>query len=186
MLIFAYFGAAVESDSFIRLCKCEYDRLCTPCGGTAFDEDDAIVFISSALQLKQNDRLTPVQVCKRENETILREGKPRFVCEDVHFNLSHTEGLTICAFSSRDVGVDAEKLRPRDFSRFAFLGGDGSLSSCYKEWTRREAVLKLTGEGVGGIRSFYEREGVITREIWLSDEYVVQVAEYADTSEDAL
>jgi serine/threonine protein phosphatase PrpC len=37
-------------------------------------------------------------------------GKPFLVGYDVHFSISHTEGLVTCAISDKPIGVDAEKI----------------------------------------------------------------------------
>jgi 4'-phosphopantetheinyl transferase len=81
-------------------------------------------------------------------------GKPRLRAGELRFNVSHSEDLALYAFSRRrEVGVDIEAVRevpeadriapdwfsPADYRRFGFLG-------C---WTRREALAKGLGRGVG-------------------------------------
>jgi phosphopantetheinyl transferase len=40
-------------------------------------------------------------------------GKPRLARTDLHFNLSHTEGLIVCSFARFPVGVDVERMDRR-------------------------------------------------------------------------
>lgn len=87
------------------------------------------------------------------------EGKPCFPdFPQCHFNLSHSGTLLLCALSSRPVGVDIERVRPRreglfryaltqeEYDRFAALGGD--WPAFYTLWTRKEAWCKYTGLGL--------------------------------------
>jgi 4'-phosphopantetheinyl transferase len=96
-------------------------------------------------------------------------GKPSFaspetnVVTPVHFNLSHTEGMTLLAVClDHELGVDVEALRPMDdweeiaathFSAAenaelrSFDAADRS-HAFFRCWTRKEAFLKASGEGL--------------------------------------
>jgi 4'-phosphopantetheinyl transferase len=80
-----------------------------------------------------------------------------------HFNVSHSGCRALIGFSdSRDIGVDIEFMRAAggelDLARSFFsaaeyrslegLGRDTLLSSFYKIWTCKEAVLKACGAGI--------------------------------------
>lgn len=80
--------------------------------------------------------------------------------EDLHFNISHSKGFVVCAFSVGEgrVGVDAERLRdvlPRErqiklAERFFSEKEKKALAdgeSFVNLWTKREAYLKMTGDG---------------------------------------
>ncbi len=79
------------------------------------------------------------------------------------FNISHSGELNLCALTwGRSVGVDVESIRPvpdaeqivgRFFSEqekaaFRALAPDQKLEAFFRCWTRKEAYLKATGEGL--------------------------------------
>ncbi len=75
-----------------------------------------------------------------------------------YFSLSHTRGAVAVAVSSRDIGVDVERLgpaRPRVAERCftaeeqSYIGqSDNPGRAFYEVWTRKEAYLKYTGQGL--------------------------------------
>lgn len=96
---------------------------------------------------------------------ILDAGKPELQEEEsdrkLHFNLSHTASVGLLAVSSHPVGVDVEQVRQIDHSvpenYFSIselrdlkqLDGDAWLPGFFRCWTRKEAILKAEGLGVG-------------------------------------
>lgn len=92
------------------------------------------------------------------------QGKPSFVPqEDLHFNLSHSGDIVMAAFSSDPIGLDIECCgRSKDFQAIAcrfFLPEEADFVSqagadCeevfLRIWTAKEAIVKLTGEGLAG------------------------------------
>jgi 4'-phosphopantetheinyl transferase len=91
-------------------------------------------------------------------------GKPRLAGgAGPHFNLTHADGLALVAVSAdREVGVDVERVRPMDglgdLAARCFTGVErGALAAVaasqlaeafFAGWTRKEAFLKLGGEGL--------------------------------------
>lgn len=83
--------------------------------------------------------------------------------EKIHFNLSHSKGLSALAFSSKpEIGVDIEIIDPKfnfemianaHFSkaenRFLHTEKMESSNRFYTLWTRKEAFLKAVGIGIG-------------------------------------
>jgi 4'-phosphopantetheinyl transferase len=90
---------------------------------------------------------------------------------DPQFNLAHSENLALLAFAHTGaVGVDVEQVRPmpdadqlvaRFFSpreQFAFkqLPDEQKPAAFFNLWTRKEAWLKATGDGIGHLLSQVE------------------------------
>ena len=82
---------------------------------------------------------------------------------DLHFNLSHTEGVTVVALARhRQVGIDVERIREdtnalelaeRFFSRKEVLWLQSQpavqhIPSFFTCWTAKEAYIKAQGEGL--------------------------------------
>lgn len=108
---------------------------------------------------------------------ITKSGKPFFEnIAGLHFNISHSGSEVAIAFSTKPVGFDMEVLdRKRDClaiaerfftaeeSREVKMAGDSANKLFARLWTAKEAMLKLSGEGlVGGLNratSLSEKEG---------------------------
>jgi len=100
-------------------------------------------------------------------------GKPELItaCEGVrrtggalHFNLAHSEGVGVLAVTQTGpVGVDVEQVRrlqefnelvsqffsAREAAEFSKLPWEQQPAAFFNLWTRKEALLKATGEGIG-------------------------------------
>ena len=108
---------------------------------------------------------------------ITKSGKPFFEnIAGLHFNISHSGSEVAIAFSASPVGFDMEVVdRKRDClaiagrfftakeSREVEMAGDSANELFVRLWTAKEAMLKLSGEGlVGGLHraiSLSEQEG---------------------------
>jgi phosphopantetheinyl transferase len=95
-----------------------------------------------------------------------QHGKPFVLGGQLHFNLTHSHGLTIIAVSRTEVGVDVEKmviprggypllqqigrrlLTPDDSTHRAGLDDAQYLDAFYQTWTQVEAYSKLLGRGL--------------------------------------
>jgi len=94
-------------------------------------------------------------------------GKPSlarpFAAEDLRFNLSHADGLALYAIArGREVGVDVERVRPlpdaehiaarffspREQAALRSLPAVERAAGFFACWTRKEAFLKATGDGL--------------------------------------
>lgn len=103
--------------------------------------------------LKKHFGITSYTIEKNE------KGKP-FLLEfpDVHFNISHCDGLAVCGISDREIGVDAELIRSYNGNvmKRIFSAEEQSLiavsespdTDFFKIWTLKESLCKFTGDGI--------------------------------------
>lgn len=88
---------------------------------------------------------------------------PDFASTGIHFNLAHTDDLALIAVTRIGmIGIDVESVRPvkemdalvaRFFSAheselFQNVAVDQKPAAFFNLWTRKEALLKATGEGI--------------------------------------
>ncbi|MBI2501990.1 MAG: 4'-phosphopantetheinyl transferase superfamily protein [Candidatus Latescibacteria bacterium] len=98
------------------------------------------------------------------------QGKPALADQALCFNLSHSQGLALCAFSrARPVGIDVERLRPqvageqiarrffspREVEALQQVDPTRRTEAFFACWTRKEAYLKARGQGLSlGLHRF--------------------------------
>jgi len=91
-------------------------------------------------------------------------GKPGLAKENLRFNLSHSGDLALIAVArERELGIDVEEMRPMDdlrsiakrffapqeAQRIAAMTDSATITRAFFEcWTRKEAFIKATGEGL--------------------------------------
>ena len=86
-------------------------------------------------------------------------GKPAIAGRpDIHFNLSHCREAALCVVSDRPVGVDIESIREYKETLVRYTMNDQEQALIFaaprpavaftRLWTQKEAVLKLSGEGL--------------------------------------
>lgn len=82
-----------------------------------------------------------------------------FLPAELDFNLSHSGGQVICAFSQRGrLGIDVEQILPIDLEDFRGVFTEAEWQTIvqapqpehqfYQFWTRKEAVVKAVGKGL--------------------------------------
>jgi 4'-phosphopantetheinyl transferase len=131
-------------------------------------------------------------------------GKPRLRDESpdgLRFNMSHSGDMAVLAvIRGREVGVDIEALHypapdtgafraffsPCELSSIEACAGGERATTFYRTWTRKEALLKATGEGLGGMDADLDlssgddlwRHGVSwhVRDLDLQPEYAAAIA----------
>lgn len=86
-------------------------------------------------------------------------GKPYVVgYEQVHFNISHSDNICICAVDDMPIGIDIQKMKPCRFDlitkRFftqeeqeRYILEGKNQTAFYRMWTKRESVGKYLGVG---------------------------------------
>ena len=102
---------------------------------------------------KTGNPLPPIEKTER--------GKPYFVGSDLHFSITHTPRHAFCALAEMPLGIDAEEiggrkpLRLSDMARRWFsedeqaaFFADPTRKCFLRIWTRKEALIKWTGEGM--------------------------------------
>ena len=77
---------------------------------------------------------------------------------DSHFNISHCRETVVCAIARRPVGIDVESIHSFRESLVAYTMNEKEVEQIKRAerpdvefirlWTMKEAVLKLTGEGI--------------------------------------
>ena len=84
------------------------------------------------------------------------KGKPFAKGLDVHFNVSHSAGIVVCAVSDNEIGIDIEKIKPINpeaAKKFACPDELEYISShkngFFEIWTLKEAYFKCIGSGLG-------------------------------------
>ena len=100
-------------------------------------------------------------------------GKPSILGHpEIHFNLSHCREAAVCIISDHPVGVDVESVRPLKDSLAEYTMNDAELDEIRQAanpalqftrfWTMKEALLKLTGEGINNhLKNVLDRSDVI-------------------------
>lgn len=115
-------------------------------------EGDAWKLLSALLKARYGLPALP-RVARQEG------GKPCFPEHpQLHFNLSHSAGLALCAVGEAPLGVDVERVRPRrpGLAEYAlspeeyrwYQAGGGGWERFYTLWTLKEARVKCTGQGL--------------------------------------
>ena len=88
---------------------------------------------------------------------------PMHAGSNIAFNVAHSGGVALLAFTlGRDVGVDVEQIRddfelegiarryfsPREQEQLAALPEVGKAEAFFRCWSRKEAYIKATGDGL--------------------------------------
>jgi 4'-phosphopantetheinyl transferase len=95
-------------------------------------------------------------------------GKPCLEsCPGLHFNVSHSGDVVLCAFDNKPVGVDVERIKDRGleiaerfFSKIEYEWlmhrNETDRTECFFDlWTLKESYIKALGKGISkGLRSF--------------------------------
>ncbi|MCU0467364.1 MAG: 4'-phosphopantetheinyl transferase superfamily protein [Arcicella sp.] len=101
------------------------------------------------------------------------------LCEQLDFNISHSNNYIVCVISNQGrVGIDIEKCKIINFEDYHSCMNskewrdiemsENPITSFFEYWTKKEAVMKGSGEGFGiDLNSIcLDNEGA-----WLDDEY---------------
>lgn len=113
----------------------------------------------------------PLRIAERQ------DGKPYLAdCPDLHYNLSHSGGLVLCALGDEGVGADVQIWQPDRIGlaekictaeeRQALRAAEDPVRAFFDLWTAKEAYLKYLGTGIRRrMNSFrVEKDMVIDRD----------------------
>lgn len=107
-------------------------------------------------------------------------GKPMDAEGAVHFSIAHSKSAVVCAVSDRCCGIDMEdrnrkttRMLERIFTdaelgELEGLSGPARMRRTVLLFTRAEAEVKLTGEGIGGLRARKQKTAgnlILTEEV---------------------
>jgi len=94
-------------------------------------------------------------------------GKPYIRNADIHFGITHSGTLAMCAAADSVIGIDAEEITDfnpdickRFFSKaerkqiFASGDDDKIKDTFFRIWTMKESYVKMTGRGLGEFSAF--------------------------------
>ena len=86
---------------------------------------------------------------------ITKTGKPYILNDNIFFNIAHSEDFAVCAFGTSEIGVDIEKIKPLSERILDKISLPSERAKIYaakqivKLWTRKEALSKCLGSGIG-------------------------------------
>ena len=102
-------------------------------------------------------------------------GKPFAENLDIHFNISHSDNIVVCAISETEIGIDIEKLRPINLKvakrfcsceelnyifgfspcdkDFCFTENTEILTRFFEIYTKKESVVKYNGNGISDLKN---------------------------------
>lgn len=97
-------------------------------------------------------------------EITIKNKKPHFVHSDLQFSISHCENIILTAFDANPVGIDIEKIKPRNFEK---LAKRYNLKNCkpetfYTFWTKYEAETKLQVQAKNIITKKFANDFILT------------------------
>lgn len=91
-----------------------------------------------------------IEFCKNEY------GKPYVKNLPVHFSISHSGSMAVCAVSNNEIGIDIEKIRPIRIKAAEKFASPEELryiksnqNGFFEIWTLKEAYFKCIGTGLG-------------------------------------
>lgn len=126
-----------------------------------------------------------------ENPELIEQegGKPMLKDHpEIHFNLSHCKSAVACVIGDEPVGVDVESVRTYNESLACHVLNAEEMEEVERSadksrafirlWTKKEALLKLTGEGIrSDLKTVLNRENV-RFDVTEGDDYVCTVGKF--------
>ena len=126
-----------------------------------------------------------------------KQGKP-FLPDypELHYNLTHADGITACIVSDRECGIDGEKVRPYrpNVLKRAFSDAEREMLEnapeserdmlFFRLWTLKESYVKAIGIGISyplsKVEFSFEGDEIITNiKGWRFKQYLPEMGKYA-------
>jgi len=113
---------------------------------------------------------------------------------ELDFNISHSEGIVVCALCPIKVGVDVERIEkinpdeyrsvftPQEFKNI--IVNQDKMVAFFKNWTRKEAIMKADGRGFYLPPSTFEtieEKVIIGKQTWLLQEIEFKTEKLSDS-----
>ena len=127
-------------------------------------------------------KIDPLSITFRRN----KNGKPYAENLDIHFSLSHSGNLAVCAVSDQPVGIDVEKIRSVNYHladkcftleerKYVFSERQKQQKRFFEIWTKKEAHVKRLGTGITDFLSFDVRKD---RKVYTlqKEQYVISIS----------
>ncbi|USK44101.1 4'-phosphopantetheinyl transferase family protein [Cytobacillus oceanisediminis] len=125
-------------------------------------------------------------------------GKPFLQDYNIHFNISHSGNMVICAVDYHEIGIDVERVAPRKLDTLISLFSDNEqkylkemsskdqLNGFYKIWTRKESYIKALGvslnkdilksiDTIDDKNSAFDLKGLSFKTFKLYGEYIISI-----------
>ncbi|WP_440880061.1 4'-phosphopantetheinyl transferase family protein [Tenacibaculum sp. C7A-26P2] len=133
----------------------------------------------------------------RENIKVTSYNKPYFKNKEVGFNISHSNDIVVCLMSDTlyNIGIDIEFIKNINYEDFEkhmldeeykeIKNSSNSNIAFYEYWTKKESVVKASGEGIYiPFNSFrisnnctsVNNKDFLIRKIELSENYICHLA----------
>ena len=108
---------------------------------------------------------------------------------EIHFNFSHSGHVALCAIDNQPVGADIEMPRKITPSLIAYTmneeeqsviaSASDQITAFLSFWTKKEAVLKLTGEGIrSDLKTVLAKPELYHIETVSTEKYVYSIAKF--------
>jgi 4'-phosphopantetheinyl transferase len=123
---------------------------------------------------KENIDYDNVQIKYNEN------GKPFITNYSIHYNISHDNGMVICAINELPIGVDIIKIKKRNINVAKMFCNDNELNCIknledfHKVFANKEAYLKLRGLKINNVNNI-EIDDKCEFECFVEDEYIISI-----------
>ncbi len=102
----------------------------------------------------------------KNTEIEYQNRKPFFKSKEICFSISHSNNIVLAAFNNRNIGVDVEFMRPRDYKkimkRYDCMDENITKEGFYRFWTLHEAEIKLNSMVKSSYSAILEDEYMLT------------------------